>query len=606
MKKFKTIIALLIVAAIALTAAACGDQLELPTSDVSEPYVYAMSQDYTTLNYLITNKQVDIDDGVAHWLQPLIMHDKFATMQPCAATEWTVSDDGLTWTVKLRDDIMWVRQDGSDYGLLKAQDYVTAAEYVLNPDNVSLYVDLMANFVAGAREYYEDNSLGMDTVGIKAVDDLTLEYTMIEPTPWFPSLLTFSVYLPVPAEWLEEVGYENFATSPETLLYNGDYILAQWDRDVERTMVKNPKGIFADRIHVPYIKFFSVPDDVLYIDLYLRGEITAAGMSTAKLLEVMEDPVLSDALYVSRLGSAGWWYSYNFRSPNENFVTAALNKNFRAAMHYAWDKMPMFLIRNPYSQEFNAGAIVPPEIVMSPEGKDYNSYGDLPQWIEENRAPYDPEKAVEHMKAAVEELGDTVTWPVTVRILGQANPNSERLNAAFMQNYHEVLGEWVQIEVVMYAAADFYDTMMEGDWDYADSGWSADYADPATYLDELRPVDGYYDQLYGFNKVPEMHEFAEMYAEAKAITDDIDARYEAMAAAESFLFEQYLFNPYLHDGGTYALNNIQNPYESTRALYGLSNTKMLDRIYGTKPLDSESRLQMRADWEAERAARSGN
>lgn len=606
MKKVRHIIALLLVLAITLMAMACDSAVaELPTSDKSEPVVWSMRQDYTTLNYLTSNRQVDLDDGAAHFLQPLIMHDNFSTLVPAAAESWEVSDDGMVWTVKLRDDILWVRQDGSDYGYVKAQDYVTSAEYVLNADNMSLYPDLIMNFVAGAYEYYEDTSFGFENVGVKAIDDLTIEYTMIEPTPWFPSLLTFSVYLPLSQEWIDEIGIENFAMAPDKLLYCGDYILYSWEKDVERTLVKNEKGIFADRIHVPYIKFFSVPDDMVNLELYKRGEISSTAVGTIYLEDVMNDPAYSDYLYVSRLGSATWWYAFNLRSPNTDCVTAAKNKNFRAAFYYAYNKQPLLKLSNPYTQEFNAGSYVPAEIAVSPEGKDYVAYGDLPMYRERNLNPYDPELSVEYMKKAVEELGDTVTWPITIRILGTISPASERANALFKQVFEDVLGEWITIETKVYPSNMFYQTMEEGDWDYAESGWSADYADPATYLNEIRAKgEGYYDEMYGFSDYPEMIEFTEMYDEAIKITADIDARYEAIAACEAFLYENFLITPDAHDGGTYALNNCINPYEAARALYGLSQSKMIDRIYGKSPITSAERAALKAEWEAERAARS--
>lgn len=568
---------------------------------VSEPYITYMTQDYGTLNYFNSNKSVDSEEGFSHFVDALIQHDKFGGLAPDIATDWSVSADGLTWTVKIRKDVMWVRDDGSDYALLTAHDYVAGAKYILDPSAASVTVDFMLDFIQGAKEYYEDNQIGFDSVGVKAVDDYTLEYTMIAPTPFFPSLLTYTTYLPVSQAFLDEIGPSNFGLAKDKILYNGSYILDKWEKDVERLLVKNDKYFDAGRIHVPYIKYFSVSDGTVAVELYKRGEITAAGIATAQLEEIMNDGEYKDHLYVTNPSSASWYFALNSQSPNKDLNKAALNKNFRAAFFYAFNKEPYLMLSNPYDiSKMNSGLYSAGDISVTPEGKDYVTFGRLPELQQRNLNNFDIDKARQAMAKAKEELGDSVSWPITVRILGTAAEASERQNAIIKQLFEEAFPGDIIIETKIYTSDTYYQIMDEGDYEFTNSGWSADYADPSAYLGTLIP--GHDVDRFGFGNYPEMQEYVRLYNEAMAITNDINARYEKFAEAETVVYDNFIIIPFRYNGGNYAINKIQNPYDALRGGFGLSSAKMHDRIYGTTPLTAAEREEQRVAYEQEKAA----
>lgn len=591
------------------TTQASGEATPTPTPTteapkevvMGEPYITYFSQDYGTLNYYKSNKSVDSEEGFSHFIDALIQHNNYAKLVPDIATDWSVSPDGLVWTLKLRDDVMWVTWDQKDYTLLTAYDYETGGKMVLDPEIASVTVDFMLDYIAGAREYYEDNSIGFDKVGIKAVDNTTLQYTMIRPTPFFPSLLTYVTYLPVNEKFLNEVGKDAFGTDKDKILYSGSYTLQSWQRDVRRVLVKNEKYFDKDTIFTPYIEYFSIPDGAVAIELYKRGEISAAGIGTAYLEEIMNDPQYKDRLFVTGSTSASYYYGFNSTSPNKDWNTAVLNENFRKAFHHAFNKIPLLMRSNPYDQDaMNAGIYSAANISVTPDGKDYVSFGNLPAWNEKGRNNYDPALAKEYMAKAKEELGDTVKWPIEFRLLGTSAESSEIFNSLLRQSIEGVFPDELKGGTKIYTSDTYYRIMEEGDYEFASSGWSADYADPSAYLDTIRP--GHDVDRFGFANFQGINEYVALLDEAMKITDDIDARYSKFAEAEEILYEHCIIIPYRFNGGNYAINNIQNPYDGRRGGFGLSAAKFSFRIYGTEAITQTERQEQRVKWEQGRSA----
>lgn len=572
---------------------------------MGEGFTTYFAQDYGTLNYYKSNKSVDAEEGFCHFIEPLIQTDKFGRLAPDVATEWSCSPDGLVWTIKLRNDAMWVRSDGSDYGLVTAHDFVAGIKQVLDPEVASVTLDFVTDFVAGAKDYFKNHSEGdktasFDTVGVKAVDDFTLQYTMVAPTPFFPSLLTYTTYLPVSQKFLDEVGADKFGLDKDSILYSGSFILTEWTKDTSRTLERNEKYFDANRVHVPFIKFFAIPDGQVAIELYKRGEISAAGIGADYLDAMMADPLYKDYLFVTNPTSASWYYGFNSASANKDFATASLNQSFREALFHSFNRNAMLLLSNPYdTSKMQSGIYSSPGISVTPAGKDYVTFGNLPKYTEDNLNNLDVAKAQAAMAKAKEELGSTVSWPITVKILGTAAPASERLNAIIRQSFEEAFPGDIKVETVIYTSDTYYTVMEQNGFDFTSSGWSADYADPSAYLATVLP--GHDVDRFGFGNFPEMEEYVKLYNEAMAITDDADKRFAKFAEAEEILYKHCLIIPFRYNGGNWAINNIQNPYDAPRSGYGLSASKFIDRIYGTEPITAEVREEQRVKYEQERA-----
>ena len=115
----------------------------------------------------------------------LVEYDNLGIVRPALAESWTVSDDGLVWTFKIREGVKWYAYDGQEYADVTAHDWVSSAKYLLNPDNASATANIFYSVVKNAEEYYLGEIDDFESVGVKALDDYTLEYTLKQPVPYF-------------------------------------------------------------------------------------------------------------------------------------------------------------------------------------------------------------------------------------------------------------------------------------------------------------------------------------------------------------------------------------------------------------------------------------
>ena len=207
MKKLVCIVLSLVLAlgCVSFTAVAEGDSLRM-----------LYSGEVTSLNYLTTATTNDFSLS-ANVIDTLVEYDCYGQIQPSLAESWSVSEDGLVWTFNLRKDATWVDYTGAFVANVTANDFVSAAEYLLDDANASSTADIFYSVVAGAEAYYESTipaeegaeapaAVDFDTVGVKALDDYTLQYTLSAPCPYFESMLTYVCFMPVYGPFLAEKG----------------------------------------------------------------------------------------------------------------------------------------------------------------------------------------------------------------------------------------------------------------------------------------------------------------------------------------------------------------------------------------------------------------
>lgn len=569
---------------------------------MGEDFYYIYTSEVGTLNHLVTNKTVDAE-AIGRFVDPLINVDKFGGYYPGMALEWNQSEDGLTWTLKLREGVQWLRYDGTEYAEITAQDYVDAIEYIANPELASLSADMVLSFVKNAREYYEGTVTEFAEVGVKAIDKYTLEYTTYEPTPFFPSLLTYSCYLPVCKQFIEEEigGMANFGTEKENYLFFGEFLMKDWQRDQEHTYVKNEKFYYADRVHIGTINLVMVQDTKVALEMYKRGEISAAPIVADQYDVAMADPELAPYVFRTSTTSASWYYHFNHRSPNANFTAALDNANFRKAIFSSLNRSTMLSISSKLDPDFlKRNTLNIWGLSVDENGKDYMTYGKLPEI--EARDSFDADAAKEYLAKAKEELGDTVTWPLTIQLSTQQTDASMDLSRVMKQMIEEALGGDVLVEFATFTADQYYAFQEAGNYDMTSSGWSPDYADPSSYL-EINEVEGYIGKRLSFGNSAEWQEFDAMMKEGKTKTV-LSERFEIFAKAEAYIIENALVLPYRANGGNYSINNMINPYDALSSTpYGLCAHQFRDRIYGEKPLTVEERKVLKAEFDAEKAAK---
>jgi oligopeptide transport system substrate-binding protein len=399
------------------------------------------------------------------------------SIAPTGATGYTVSDDGLVYTVSLRDDAVW-----SDGVPVVAQQYVDGVIRLLLPETAAEYAWLMYD-VEGAEAFNTGEIDDPELVGVKALDDYTLEITLAQPTSYFDTVLPFSTFYPVRLDKVEEFG--DLWTEPGNYVSNGAYLLDAWEHEAELVLVKNPTYWNADAVKIEKITLPIIQESATFLALYENDELHGGdvGLPSEEMPRIVEDPVLSEELRI--LPRPGVYYVglNTLRAPTDNVLV-------RKALAAAIDRQSIIdnVVQRPWlaplscttppkimgHQEFGAcGYAFDPEQAQAflaeagyPGGE---GFPELKFWF--NRADYN-EDVIEAVAAMWEEnLGINVElrtneWAVYLDYLDACNTTKEELAACEFNAYR--MG-WVmdygdpqnQLEVVFAPSSTFQYTGWE-------------------------------------------------------------------------------------------------------------------------------------------------
>ena len=229
----------------------------------------------------------------------LIEFDRFGEMIPCIAADWTVSNDELTYTFHLRDDVKWYDWKGNAVGTVKAQNFVDGIKWILNPDHASSNSKTVYDVIKNAKEFYEGDITDFSQVGVKAIDDTTVEYTLYQPTPYFIKELSFPCFFPVDGDFLEEQG-EMFGLDKESILYCGAYLLTSYEPQSERVLEANP-DYYGDAPKMKTVTVLFMDEDAAYAAA-LSGQVDLAYTSAAYSDQTVDGFSLFDCKTVDNRG----------------------------------------------------------------------------------------------------------------------------------------------------------------------------------------------------------------------------------------------------------------------------------------------------------------
>ena len=581
------------------------------------------SGEVTTLNYLTTATTNDFSLS-SNIIDTLVEYDEYGQVQPSLAKEWKVSDDGLVWTFNLRDNATWVTYEGEYVANVTANDFVSAAKYLLNDKNASGTADVFYSVIAGAEAYYNStivpegaDAAPMDvdfaTVGVKAVDDYTLVYTLSAPCPYFESMLTYVCFMPVYEPFLLEKGDQfGVANGPDTVLYCGAYLLKEFKPQEKRVLVKNAANWDADKVYIETIEYiYNKEASTISAEMYRRGEIDSASIDVTIANEwLANDETASLIRPVRQTGFYTYFYAFNF-DPQfdaayepENWKKAANNEAFRKSIYYGLDRVKAMLITepdNPESIMFNT--VTPPDFVTL-DGVDYTNIGSLAAISSLGSATFDEAKALEYKAQAIEELtAQGATFPI--KILTKYNPGTSGWDAECQiveQQLEALLGtDFIDIIVEAGPSTGFLTAVRRsGDYALLKCNWGPDYADPQTYTDPF-DVDNNYNFMDKGANPAEMAEYYDLVKAAKAITGDTAERYEAFAKAEAYIIERAYIIPFGYGNGGYTASRV-NPFTTQYAPFGISNYRYKGTKLVEEPMDTDAYFDAYDLWLEERAA----
>ncbi len=660
MKMTKRLLALFLALTTALSLAACGSS-DAPAettaaaaapqetaAPVAEDAIYRTlyAGEVTTLNYLITGQTNELTIA-ANVVDCLVEYDSFGKVEPALAESWESNEDATVWTFQIRQGVNWVDKDGNVVAPVTAHDWVSSAHYACDANNASDTFYTMRDVIAGAADYYnwtayqmalptatdgtdeagnavkfitnEDGEqeileevaeASLENIGVKALDDYTLEFTLSSSRPYFLSMVSFGPYMPVNGEFLAKCG-DKFGTDNENLLYCGAFVLSTFQPQQQRILTKNENywdkdNVFLDAIQQTY----NAEASSISVTMYQSGEVDEASISSDLLSAMMADESTASMIHPTRSDTSySYWYLFNFdpqfdaQYEPENWTLAVNNENFRKAVVAAFNRMPALATNDrvdPTSMKNNT---------ITPNGftaatKDYTYYGDLAAYTDGDN--FDEAKALSYKEAAMAELTATgATFPV--KMLMCFNPSTSNWAQECQvveQTIENVLGtDFVDIIVEAGPETGFLGAIRRsGKYAFMKCNWGADYADPETWTDPFSDSSSY-SFIYKSEDETTKALYAEyqaLVAEAKAITTDMDARYEAFAKAEAFLLDHAFAAPIHISSRSYQMCDL-NVFEGQYASFGMASLRYKDQHLYDSSMSLEEYQAAYADWQAKLA-----
>jgi oligopeptide transport system substrate-binding protein len=606
MNKKSLLVLVLILSVVSFGLFAAGNQEGTGSND----YTVVYAGEITTLNYLISGSQNE-HDMFANMIDSLVEYNKYGVIQPGLAESWEVSEDGLVYTMHIRKNVQWLKSDGSKYAVVKAQDWVDAAKYILNPDNASTTANVLYSVVKNGESYFNGEISDFSKVGVKALDEYTLQYTLNAPVPYFLSMLTYVTFLPMNGEFQKEMG-ERWGTDNNSILYNGSYLMDTFEPQSSRILVKNEKYWDADKVYIPRL-YYRYNREALTLgpELFLRGEISNATNSDALPSAVaeswMNDPEKSKMIHPRKASAYTYFYGFNFNPQfekeyePENWKIAVNNKNFRKAMFHALDREAILSVTEPLAPRIRLSGTITPAYFSNAGGEEYTQMGNLAAFA--NSDSFDTAKAVEYMKKAKAELAGKVKFPVIVKMTYNSSPDKTMMVQIVEQQMEKVLGtDFIDIQIVAYPATGYLSaTRRAGNYAFDLLNWGPDYADPETYTDPFTVGSNYNwpELAQGYTGADGVPVYESMVNKAKAETTDLAKRYELFAAAEAFLIDEAFVIPFSLGGGGFQANKLE-PFTSSYAPFGMSELKYKGQRVLDASLSTAEYTERETLWKAER------
>lgn len=561
----------------------------------------------------------------ANFIDTLIENDQYGNPQPCLAESWEVSEDQTVYTFKIRPGVKWYTHTGEEYADVTANDFVFSAKQILTADYGSKTSDILTGFFANALEYF-NGECEWEDVGVKALDDYTLEYTLVNPISYFLSNLTYVSFFPCNEQFFEECG-DKWATSNEYWLYNGAYIMTEWQPQVGRKGVKNENYWDADNIHIESFEYiYNSEAYTLGPVMAQSGEVTYTEVAGGMIDSWMGDPELSSMVHPIKPGYSSYSYFYLFNfwptfdeaigGSHETWMKVVNNENFRKSFYHALDRISAMETQDPYSPEtYLNNTITLPDFV-SAGGVSYSQMGDLAKFA--NTDSYDVDLALEFKATAMEELAaEGVEFPVKVYCPYNSS-STEWTNRAQVvkQQMENTLGaDYIEIVIDGYPSTDFLNvTRRGGNYGWMECYWGADFQDPATYCDPFRLGQKYNYMWYGDGMAEETtaddpdgrqgfdglywknYVYEEMYNEANAEQLDMEARYGKFADLEAWFIDTAIVTPYAVGGVGYECSYLM-PFERIYDPFGLSDEKFKYLHIYNEPMGMDEYDEALANWQ---------
>ncbi|WP_070119765.1 peptide ABC transporter substrate-binding protein [Bacillus marinisedimentorum] len=413
--------------------------------------------------------------------------------------------DGTKYTFTLNENAKW--SDGSQ---VTAQDFEYAWKRALSPDTLAEYAYIMGDLKNANKIMDEESDLygKVEELGVKAVDEKTLEVELENDVPYFLGLTSFGTFMPLKKDYVEEQG-KNYALEADTMLYNGPFVLSEWNHEQNWKYEKNDQYWDKEAVKLDEINVNVIKDTATAVNLFETGKTDRAALS-AEYVDQYKDT----ENYVTTPDAAVYFLRLNQK--NE----ALANVDIRKAISMGWDKKGLTdVILNNGSTP--ADYLVPKDFVSGPDGEDFRAEnGDM--------LSHDADKAKEHFEKGLEALGQD---SLELELLNYDSENSKKVGE-YLKNQLEKNLPGLTVSIKAQPFKQKLDLETKGDYDFSFAGWGPDYQDPMTFID-MFVTDGAHNQMAYSNE-----EYDKLVEEAKTDLSDLEARWDKLQEAERILLEE--------------------------------------------------------------------
>ena len=508
------------------TPAASGDATATftpKTVDAAKTISLNAGMEPTGLNTLTSTYSIEFA-MFKHMYECLVTLDDDDNTAPGAAESWDYDEDTLTYTFHLRKDGVWTNGDP-----VTAKDFEFAWSQALNPEVASDYAYFLY-FIKNAEKYF-NGEVSWEDVGVKVVDDYTLEVTMEQPTPYALFLFSFGTLAPVNQRFYEAVGADLYSTEAQYFCTNGPFALTEWSHNDKIVMQKNDAWHGAADVEVEEIDWKIITDPNAALSSFLAGDLDMVGLGTGELIKQATAAGATIQSYTD--GSAFYIYFNN----NDQYLS---NVNLRRALFNAIDAQKeidtVWQNDNEPMTSFTAPG------VAAADGTSFASK------VGELYAPSrDQEKAKEYLATALSELGCTVDELSAHLSIDCGDSATSIAEASFYQEqWRQVLG--IEVAVNSMITKQGSQNRTTGNYVMSITGWGPDYNDPNTFLD-LWVTDG------GNNQTGFSNERYDELIDLASTETDLEKRESYFIECEQIIADQLPIGPAFWRAPSYACSD---------------------------------------------------
>ena len=488
MKKMKAFLAIAMAAALTVGLAGCGGGTDAPaasngtapaadnngadaaaTDNNGADAAQTATAGTSDLNIMLETPVESLDpqqatDGtsfevIANFMDGLMQMDADGQAVNALAESYELSEDGLTYTFHIREDANW-----SNGTPVTSADFIFAWQRAVDPAVASEYAYMLSDIgqIKNAAEIIAGD-LDKSELGVTAVDEKTLQVELNVPVSYFLSLMYFPTYYPVNEEFFNACG-DTFATSPETVLSNGAFVLDSYEPATTAFhLTKNNDYYDADRIQLAGLNYQVIQDSQQALMSYQTGALDTTLVNGEQVDQVKDDPEFK------AIGAGYLWYV----TPNIDAVEELANLNVRLALTHAIDREAITndVLKDGSAPTYTA---VPMDFAAGPDGSDYA--GDQTRYADV--CSYDTDKALEYWNAGLEELGVS---EITLDMVVDADDAPQKVAQVLKEQWETTLPGFT-VNLVVEPKKQRVEDLQNGNFELGLTRWGPDYADPMTYL----------------------------------------------------------------------------------------------------------------------------